>query len=86
MSIKRNHTSYSSEPECDLKKINLQKTPNEVLIEQNIATPTALEEDLIKREEPIKAVKENAQVWFSAVFDFILKYLVNISGQVKQVE
>ena len=86
MSFKRSHSSSSSEPECELKRINLQKTPNKVLIEHNMATLPAMEEDLIKREEAIKTVKENAPVWFSAVFDFILKDLANISGQVKQVE
>ena len=81
MATKRNHSSCSSESDCETKKLNLQDTPVKIT-EMSLmeAEPTEQEED-IDRDKAIQAVKANAPEWFGAVFNFILKDLAHISKQ-----
>ena len=84
MPTKRNLSSCS-EPDCDLKRVNLQQTPNKIMPGSEMDDLATFQQNNARREEAIKELKENAPTWFSAVFDFIMKDFANISTQVNQV-
>ena len=85
MATKRNLSSCS-EPEIELKKVNLKKTPIKVMGISHIDTTHSPEENKSNRKDAIKEVKKNAPEWFASAFDFMLKDLANISNQVHEVK
>ena len=83
MASKRNLSSCS-EPEVEIKKKNIQSTPNKIIMEDT--TEGIIQHHVnIEREEAIENVKKNAPQWFGDVFDFMLKDLNRISEYAKQL-